>query len=360
MRELRGFVLALFAVACAPGAFARCHHLPSSKPSLLPSSASSAAPSSSSAIPSSILSSVVPSISSSAPSSSPSSSTLSSGSVSSSVVPSSISISSVASSSPVSSTVSSASSAAPPVQTFACDGSGYFIQSNELSRLDFQTGALEPISEDLGVAINAIGYNVLDGFLYGFDSDLNRVLRIDSEGNVTPVSGEDSVGANIGEVDSDGFYWISDNGGFWAQIDARPDSPTYGVYLNSGVADNLGYTITDWADLGSGFGNGGFLYTVATGVTPDTNTILRFSKTTFEWAVVGSTTFPLSTGWGAMYGFNDAQGILATNSLTGRVWRFGITNGQFNFQTDNVVASPAEQPNDGAACRTGPAPPAPS
>ncbi|KAK0619476.1 hypothetical protein B0T14DRAFT_566323 [Immersiella caudata] len=97
---------------------------------------------------------------------------------------------------------------------------------------------------DLGINTDSLGCNVLDSYLYGFDSE-NRVVRIDAQGNVTPVTGEDSVSSSAGEIDADGFYWVSGGGTDFAQINLRPGSLTYGAYLASGEIDNLGYTITD-------------------------------------------------------------------------------------------------------------------
>lgn len=221
--------------------------------------------------------------------------------------------------------------------------------------MNIASGDVQPIAADLGIGVSALGYNTLDNYLYGMDADLNAIVRINAQGVVTQVTGEDSVGVNMGEIDTNGYFWIAQNGVDWFQVDLLPGSPTYGAYVASGHADTLGYIITDWVQL-SAYPN----YLFAVGVNPTTpggprTALLFFGKISGTWTVYwDAETNPGTTSWGAMYAFDfDSSYVYATGDPTGDIWRFPVDGSE---PITLVSESTATTPNDGAACRVAPPP----
>ncbi len=340
-------VLAVLAAVATPGAQGRCVRKPSST-STLPASASS--------MSSTAASSSAPAVSYPASSSVPSSSVASS-SAASSIAP----VSSAASSSVVPSIVSSSvvpsstvsSAPAGPTNTFACDASGYLIQSSKLSHVNLGTGAVTPMNTNIGgVGTNAIGYNVLDNYLYGIQRRTDdgigyyHVVRIDNQGISTSIGHIEFNSAICGDVDSEGFLWASSAGTNYLKIDVRPGSPTYGQLLAKEAVNNLGYTISDWSFLSEGGGK--YLYTIATGGPSSgyTSTMLRFNKETKIWQVIRNYTGTPSNVWGSLYAFDSVNSIYAADNSSGKVFKFPLDGGDAVF----VSQSSSNSPNDGASC----------
>jgi len=73
--------------------------------------------------------------------------------------------------------------------------------------VNIASGNVQPIAADLGIGVSALGYNTLDNYLYGMDADLNAIIRINAQGFVTQVTGEDRVGVNMGEFDINNGYF---------------------------------------------------------------------------------------------------------------------------------------------------------
>ncbi|KAK4455569.1 hypothetical protein QBC34DRAFT_460563 [Podospora aff. communis PSN243] len=240
----------------------------------------------------------------------------------------------------------------PPSPTFACDGLGFLVQSNRLSRVDIATGGVTPVIETIpSGSVNALGYNTLDGYLYGIqfraDDGLYHIVRIGSDNAVTSV-GNAGGNAIIGDIDSDGMYWVaSASSSEYHMMDLVPGSDTYGTVLESGTVDTLGYIISDWSYASFG---GNYLYTIATG-SPGENTssFLRFNKTTRTWAVLRHYTGTPNGVWGALYAFDADNAIYAADNASGEIWKFPLDGSDATFVSQSSSASP----NDGASCRAG-------
>ncbi|KAL2015406.1 hypothetical protein VTK56DRAFT_5530 [Thermocarpiscus australiensis] len=239
-------------------------------------------------------------------------------------------------------TVSATCSAQP---TLSCDRFGYLIQYTTLYRVDLETGGTTAVTTKIRGATNSIGYNVLDNFIYGVqDAGGGRVdlVRISASGSDTVVRSL-SGGGNAGDVDTDGYYWLSSAGSKWSKIDLRPGSATYGEVLSNGTAGTLGYEPADWVYIPSG---GRFLWAVARIASgPNTSSLLRFDMDTHVWSVVRSYTGTPRSGWGAMYGI-DTGIVYASDNGGGQIWAFPI-NGS---AATHVTNGPASSANDGARC----------
>jgi len=213
--------------------------------------------------------------------------------------------------------------------------------------------------------INAIGYNPLDDYIYGYDDTVNGIARVDASGNIM-VLGEPTgmpVTANqynTGCFDDQGYLYLYYGGSarFYV-VDLRPNSPTYmklvdptngfaeqtsayGVALVNGTPN-----VADWvwlpATAQTGIGVNGFLYGIQTGgvmarVNLDNAHVINMTTS-------GPT---YNNSYGAMSG--DAQGnIYAIANQNGNVYRYTVNN----ITATGVYFSNTyyDSHNDGAMCR---------
>jgi hypothetical protein len=140
-----------------------------------------------------------------------------------------------------------------------------------------------------GRAINAVGYNVVDNFVYGWDRANNRVVRVGSDGSAQDLGELAGFGSYlapiIGDVDDQGHYWIvsqltgGDADKHWFEIDLNP-GPTFMTILDQG--DVTWTASADWAYLPGT----NALYTV--GHDGDDVHLYRFGRTNHTLTDLGS------------------------------------------------------------------------
>ncbi|KAI0398268.1 hypothetical protein F5Y17DRAFT_411693 [Xylariaceae sp. FL0594] len=234
---------------------------------------------------------------------------------------------------------------APCTPSLSCDKYGYLIQNVTLYRVDLTTGKFNLIKDHIGdnTDVNAIGYNVLDNLLYARQSGKNELIRIGADGSTASVATfAENKSVNVGDIDTDGFYWYGYAGRTWHQLDLRPGSTTYGKLLANGTMDNLGLNIADWAYVPEA---GSYLWSAAR-VPAGGSALVRFSLETKTWEIVRR--FPNVGGstFGAVYGINNGT-IYASDNSDGRVWAFPLTGGAPRVASQGPV-SPGL--NDGARC----------
>ncbi|KAI0436734.1 hypothetical protein F4803DRAFT_207684 [Xylaria telfairii] len=236
---------------------------------------------------------------------------------------------------------------APCTPSLTCDKYGYLIQNITLFQVDLSSGRFSQIADHLGdnTPINAIAYNTLDNLLYARQQGRNELIRIGSDGTTEVVTTfPDTNSANVGDIDTDGYYWYGSGGSTWHQLDLRPGSPTYGTLLSNGTADILGLSIADWAYIPVG---GPYLYSAARNPANIGGTsLVRFSLDTKTWEVVQR--YPRIGGntWGAVYGINNGT-LYASDNTNGQIWAFPIEGGAAYLASQGPV-SPGL--NDGARC----------
>lgn len=176
-------------------------------------------------------------------------------------------------------------------------------------------------------------------------SGKNQLIRIGSDGKTEAVGTfTDTGGANVGDIDTDGYYWYGASGSSWFQFDLRPGSSTYGTTLAHGTADVLGLSIADWAYIPVG---GPYLYTAGRNPASTGGTSLaRFSLETKKWEIVRR--YPQVKGgpWGAVYGINNGT-LYASDNSNGEIWAFPIDGGAA-YKASQGPVSPGL--NDGARC----------
>jgi fimbrial isopeptide formation D2 family protein/uncharacterized repeat protein (TIGR01451 family) len=237
---------------------------------------------------------------------------------------------------------------------FACvsNAPGLLFQGipASMSSVDLVTGEYESDDAIFPRNINATGYNVLDGYIYGYTTTTEpfEMVRVGPDGAVQslgPIPGV--AGAfHIGDVDLDGHYWLS-NGTTWYEVDLVPDSPTYRTVLDSGPVTGLAAGVTGGADWAYVPGGGDYLYGVFTGA--DGNGVLYgFNMVTEEYESFGSLGVPISPV-GAVYA--DADGFLYSSSnADGRIFRIDVAD----VTATLFAQGPGSAQNDGARCATSP------
>ena len=201
--------------------------------------------------------------------------------------------------------------------------------------------------------VNAIGYNILDNYIYGYDQTTGSIVRVDNSGNIMTLkpnpNGLPLGNYNTGTLDPNGFLYIFVNDGTrFYTIDLRPNSSTFmklvnptNGYLeqtsNYGVALNPAVNVSDWV-YNKTDGN---LY----GVT-STGILARIVPTT------GGTSNLITTGaTNGPFGAQaiDAHGnIYAISNRDGNIYKYTISGNTANgiLFSNTVVTSN----NDGTMC----------
>jgi hypothetical protein len=266
--------------------------------------------------------------------------------------------------------------------TFDCDGFGYVISTllgNTLTKVNLIDGTRTTVATGIGPggsllnvagvagAINGIGYNKLDGYIYGMVNQglvsgllcgllgcpSSQLIRIAKNGAYETL--KLTIPSNMidmGDVDEQGRFWVAENGKKWWCIDVNPASSTFGKLLNSGTsATDIISGVGDWAYVPGG---GDYLYAIQASVIESgllrTN-IVRWSRTTFTWSRYQSYPNLILTStnlvWGAVMAGPDGT-LYGQENLLGQTWKFTLGS------TANPTAIPGgailNLQGDGARC----------
>jgi hypothetical protein len=191
--------------------------------------------------------------------------------------------------------------------------------------------------------MNAIGYNVLDNFIYGFGVNDRTINRLAPDGTLTAISTlpAGQTGFNAGDIDSSGILWLSSSGSNWARVNMVPSSGTFGQLIDSGSTSNLpsGYSVIDWVFLP---GQGQNLYAIAS--SGSASYLFVFSMTSKSWTQLRSYGSIAGNTWGAAYAAPDGS-LYASDNNTGQIWKFPLTGAATQIST-----GPSTSSNDGARC----------
>lgn len=229
------------------------------------------------------------------------------------------------------------------VPRFNCSSDGLLFQvpsgnTTIVSSVDIATGESEQMLTIPDYNINAVGYNVVDNYVYGWSN--NQVVRIGSDGTVQGLGSPAGVALTTyatGDVDNNGHYWLSrhEDGSRWYQIDLNTHSPTFMTVLSTGIIPSNGGA--DWA------------YVPGTNALYRTrwtsgSILMRFDRTTKTHAVAAAN-FGFGAGVGAVYA--DSDGFLYTsNNANGHIYRVNVVTGEAEF----FANGPSSAGNDGARC----------
>ncbi|WP_419886692.1 DUF6923 family protein [Paenibacillus sp. B-A-8] len=203
------------------------------------------------------------------------------------------------------------------------------------------------------VDINAIGYNPLDNYIYGYDQLNNNLVRVDNSGNVTTLfplpPGFPSDSYTTGTFDLNGFFYIFVNkeSRFYV-IDLRPNASTYLKLVNpanefSEQTSNFG------VPLSSALNVSGWVYNSSDsrlyGITP-TGLMERVNPAT--GAITNLTTTPRSAGPFGAAAIDFNHNIYAISNSTGNIYRYTIVG---NTATATLFSNTATTSfNDATLC----------
>ncbi|SPO07059.1 uncharacterized protein DNG_09753 [Cephalotrichum gorgonifer] len=226
-----------------------------------------------------------------------------------------------------------------------CDKHGWLIQGAALIRVDIGARNYQTVATSVGggTAINGIGYNRLDNFLYGCQGTNNQIIRIGLDGSssiIGTIGG--SVTNNIGDIDHEGFYWAAtQNAATWIKVDLRPGSSTYGQVVDSGTTPAPGRGISDWVHFPIA---GNYLWAVGSNPAGGSS-LLRWGFNTHSWEILAD--YPdTDSDFGGEYGSINGT-LWASSNGSGRIWAFSI----FDLTAPYVASQgPASSSNDGARC----------
>lgn len=236
---------------------------------------------------------------------------------------------------------------------WTCNASGYLFQTPVLGGAEHSITSVDLVSGVPSAAgntadqVNAVGYNLTDNYMYGWDTETDTAVQIAQDGTLTQLPRPAGIrvlngGYDVGDVDENGHYWIA-NGtlGWWYEIDYAAGSPTFGQVLNSGKLTQAQVGGYDWVYVN------GALYSL------DASGLHRFdtsTRTTRTIGVPSGVTLGAGT-YGA--GYADAAGNLYfSNNDTGVIYRIDpVTNEAIRLST-----GPTATRNDGARCASAPIP----
>ena len=214
--------------------------------------------------------------------------------------------------------------------------------------------------------VNAIGYNILDNYIYGYDLTTNNIVRIDAAGNIMTLGLPTGLPVttnqyNTGCFDDAGYFYLYYGGAARMYIiDLRPNSPTYMKLVDStnnfteqtssyGIALVNGTpNVADWvwlpSDAQTGLNSNGFLFGIQTGgvmarVNLDNARVINMTTS-------GPT---YNSSYGAL-SVDVQDNIYAIANQNGNVYRYTIngTTATGTYFSNTYY----DTHNDGAMCRT--------
>ncbi|MFY9243461.1 MAG: T9SS type A sorting domain-containing protein [Polaribacter sp.] len=240
-------------------------------------------------------------------------------------------------------------------EPFNCDYNAYLFQYNDIYALDLASGSSYLVKEDItDGSLNAVGYNPADGFIWAsLSSPANTIAKIGKNFEVETFYIPELPSSNryVGDVSSDGIYYLKGGGTEYYKIDLNPTSGNYGKYIGEEIL-SVSLNIHDWAF--NAVDN--HLYTVE----KKTNHLYRINPITSQVIDLGEV--PILAGLNYTYGavYFDVTGrFYISANQTGTV--YVIQNVQ-DLEASSTIDSnlfafgPSSASNDGARCPTAPVP----
>lgn len=238
---------------------------------------------------------------------------------------------------------------------FNCANPAYLFQFNDVYAINLASGAATLVGENItGPSINATGYNPTDGFIWGSLAGTDqKIIRIGADFSVTEfvIPSLPTNNRYIGDVSSDGIYYLKPGGTTVYRVDIDPNSPNYLTGL-SNITLSQSISNHDWAFNAAD----GMLYTVEKG----SNILYRIDPNDGTVYSIGEV--PILSGlnytYGAVYFDVDGRFYVSANQ-TGTVYVIqkvqDLTVGSA-IDSNLFAFGPAASSNDGARCPTAPVP----
>lgn len=246
---------------------------------------------------------------------------------------------------------------------FTCTNFAYQVVStgagvpSVLYRYNINTGQRSTIATITGRVVNAIGYNLIDNMIWGYDLQNGVVVRIDANGLATaftipnlPTSGNYIAG----DATPDGYLLLVDqasNTYYVVDINASRTStylklvdPTAGYIIDTAPYGNTLSNTTQIADYTYNASLGLFLGLSSSGRIAR----LNINTNTITLDAVPVANLPTGVNFGASYSDANPDNLYTFNNSTGVFYRISLA-GNTAIETGTSVSSSS---NDGASCAT--------
>jgi len=211
--------------------------------------------------------------------------------------------------------------------------------------LNLVTGDYNIIADDMGTksSINAIGFNPVDRFAYGWSYEHEKPARINADMQAEPLDVENIAGTNfyVGDMHpSNGNYYVYRRSNGLYRISVDPDSPDYLKMIRVVDGVTLGMSVADMAispvdGMAYALNNNGRLY--------------QFDLESGASSILAETNE--SGGYGASY-FDVEGNFYASRNHDGAIFKIAIGKGDLTMQ--KFAQGPSSSINDGWRCATAP------
>jgi uncharacterized repeat protein (TIGR01451 family) len=230
----------------------------------------------------------------------------------------------------------------------------------KLNSVDLQSGILTPISaSNFSAGVNAIGFNQLDGYIYGIKSgSSNTIMKIDANGvgyDLAAIPGLPLADYNAGDVNANGILYVKAATGTIAYgIDLNSASPTYLTIVKTVTG------LISFSDFAFHPTNGklyaiqdatGKVYEIswpAAGASVAATLVDRGKPTNLPIGTYGAIYFASD---GSLYGYSNGT----AGSNNGAIYRMtNVVGSGLPVATALTTAATGVSSNDGARCPLAP------
>lgn len=193
--------------------------------------------------------------------------------------------------------------------------------------------------------INGIGYNVIDNYLYGLLQETNKIVRIDSNGDVEyfDINGPFATGFySSGDMNNNGILYLH-NGNKFVAINLNPSSPNF---LTSTDLLNYSIEINDLAY--NAIDNN--LYMVTSTKNPRLYRYDVLSNTVTDLGRISGLENETTTSFGTAF-FDSIGNLFIANNSSGNTYKIASPYTEGVMATFYSAAMSGLQPGDGARCQ---------
>ena len=240
---------------------------------------------------------------------------------------------------------------APAPTPFQCAPGFYQVLTNQLKILNPVTGVYNSIGSAYGSTYNALGYNVLDNFLYAVQATGDaspKLLKIGSGGTVTDLGTPTGVTIpdvnkfNAGDMDASGHLVANMTTGTLISIKVSDNTASLISLTKNGSPTTIPVSDFSWID-GDFYGvYGGILY--------------KIDETTgnVSTATVSGLGVAEGLGFGASWS-DGSDELFVSNNTTGNVLKISGYSSSTPSASKVADATPTSN-NDGASCKSSTSP----
>ena len=215
---------------------------------------------------------------------------------------------------------------------------------SDLYRVNLVTGSANILASGWPTTTNAIGYNILNNYIFGYDvTTRGRITVIDASYNITSLDVQglgNNVKAYVGDVSTEGYLYLHDGNQTVRIVDVNPQRTTYLTLINV-MSLSKTTNIADWA------------FNPTDGKLYGVNNVGNVIQTDPDTGVVRNLGNPGITEdglFGAVY-FDNAGFLFASHNNTGKIYRIDLRPPiQSPPEAILFTNGPSSSKNDGARC----------